>query len=213
MILTITLSRSQARWDSNTWAMSLRSDFSPRVTAPYVGVRCLLGNPMLINPLVELEQSYIEYIRELGSEERYPYPMDLDSSDFPAFVRTLNDYSNGINVPSHMVPNTTFWLVENQEIIGCSHLRHKLNDSLKHAGGHIGLGVRPSYRGKGVGKRLLALTIEKAHKMGITEIHIHCYQSNAASKSLIESVGATLYSTVDLEDSSEKVLRFIHACT
>ena len=27
------------RWDSNTWALSLRSDFSPRVTAPYVGVR------------------------------------------------------------------------------------------------------------------------------------------------------------------------------
>ncbi|CAB9492586.1 protein of unknown function [Alteromonas macleodii] len=26
------------RWDSNTWALSLRSDFSPRVTAPYVGV-------------------------------------------------------------------------------------------------------------------------------------------------------------------------------
>jgi len=28
------------RWDSNTWALSLRSDFSPRVTAPYVGVMC-----------------------------------------------------------------------------------------------------------------------------------------------------------------------------
>jgi len=38
--ITITLSRSQARWDSNTWALSLRSDFSPRVTALYVGVSC-----------------------------------------------------------------------------------------------------------------------------------------------------------------------------
>ena len=27
------------RWDSNTWALSLRSYFSPRITAPYVGVR------------------------------------------------------------------------------------------------------------------------------------------------------------------------------
>ena len=43
MELTITLSRSQARWDSNTWALSLRSDFGPCVTAPYVGVRfCLV---------------------------------------------------------------------------------------------------------------------------------------------------------------------------
>ena len=39
--LTITLNRSQARWDSNTWALSLRSDFSPRITARYVGVMYL----------------------------------------------------------------------------------------------------------------------------------------------------------------------------
>jgi hypothetical protein len=44
--LTITLSRSQARWDSNTWALSLRSDFSPRITAPYVGV----GMTPFVNP-------------------------------------------------------------------------------------------------------------------------------------------------------------------
>ena len=38
---TITSSRSQARWDRNMWALSLRSDFSPRVPAPYGGVKCL----------------------------------------------------------------------------------------------------------------------------------------------------------------------------
>ena len=34
------------RWDSNTWALSLRSDFSPRVTAPYVGVMYFKGIEM-----------------------------------------------------------------------------------------------------------------------------------------------------------------------
>ncbi|MBO7924598.1 GNAT family N-acetyltransferase [Alteromonas sp. KS69] len=165
---------------------------------------------MLINPLVEFENSYLDYIKELGSEERYPYPMDLDCSNFPAFVQLLSNYSKGINLPNHMVPNTTFWLIENQEIVGCSHLRHTLNDSLKHAGGHIGLGIRPSYRGKGVGKRLLSQTIEQANKIDITAVHIHCYKSNIASAKLIESSGATLDSTVDLEDGSEKVLRFIY---
>ena len=38
MHITITLSWSQAPWDSNTRALSLRSDLSPRATAPYVGV-------------------------------------------------------------------------------------------------------------------------------------------------------------------------------
>ena len=47
--LTITLSRSQAPWDSNTWALSLRSDFSPRITAPYVGVGAL-DSMQNINP-------------------------------------------------------------------------------------------------------------------------------------------------------------------
>ncbi|MFC4701605.1 GNAT family N-acetyltransferase [Glaciecola siphonariae] len=164
---------------------------------------------MLIQPSVKLESSYRDYIKELGSEERYPYPMDLDFSDFPAFVQLLTDYSYGKNLPSSLVPNTTFWLVENEEIIGCSHLRHMLNKSLWHAGGHIGLGVRPSFRGKGIGKRLLALTIKKAQAMGISDIHIHCYQSNEASKTLIASSGAVLHSSVGENDSDERVLRFV----
>jgi predicted acetyltransferase len=168
---------------------------------------------MLINPLVEYEKSYIDYIEELGSEERYPYPMDLDYSDFASLVKKLWDYSNGINLLNHMVPNTTFWLVEHQQIVGCSHIRHTLNDSLKLAGGHIGLGVRPSYRNKGLGLRLLLLTIEKAQQMGISEIHIHCYESNNASKRIIEAIGANLHSTVELEDESETVLRYIYART
>ncbi len=165
---------------------------------------------MLVKPSVEFENSYIHYIDELGREERYPYPMDLDYSDFSAFIKLLDDYSNGLNLSKHLVQNTTYWLVEGNEIIGCSHLRHTLNDALKHAGGHFGLGVRPSYRGQGVGKRLLSLTIEKAIAIGISDIHIHCYQSNIASIRLIESVGARLDSIVDLETSSERVLRFVY---
>jgi predicted acetyltransferase len=165
---------------------------------------------MLVKPVIELKESYIQYIQELGSEERYPYPMDLDFSNFPAFIQTLNDYSNGVNLPDHMVPNTTFWLVENQEIIGCSHLRHRLNASLQHAGGHIGLGVRPSYRGKGVGTKLLMRTIQQASSRGISDIHIHCHASNLASKKLIESSGAILDSMVRVEGNLDPVLKFIY---
>lgn len=164
---------------------------------------------MLIQPHISFEKSYRAYIEELGDEERYPYPMDLDYSDFAKLVSRLTDYSNGKNLPSHMVPNTTFWLIEDDEIIACSHLRHSLNDALKIAGGHIGLGVRPSFRGNGVGKRLLQATIEKAREMNIYPIHIHCYDDNPASQRLIESCGGLLDSTFEQESNEKVVLRFL----
>jgi predicted acetyltransferase len=166
---------------------------------------------MLITPTLNYEASYREYIKELGDEERYPYPLDLDHSDFAAFVQKLNGYSKGLNLPGNLVPNTTFWLIENHEIIGCSHLRHCLNDALKFAGGHIGLGIRPSKRGQGYGMKLLNQTIGKASEMGIGHIHIHCYESNIISASLIESSGAKLVSSVEMDGKKEKILRFVHS--
>ena len=45
MQLTLTLSRSLATWDSNTWVLSLHSGFSPRVTAAYMGVIGTMDDP------------------------------------------------------------------------------------------------------------------------------------------------------------------------
>jgi predicted acetyltransferase len=91
-----------------------------------------------------------------------------------------------------MVTNSTFWLVDDDEIIAVSHLRHVLNDSLRHMGGHIGLGVRPSYRGKGVSKKLLKLTMQEAKKRDIDKLHIHCYKNNLASVNMIKACGGLL---------------------
>ncbi len=165
---------------------------------------------MLITPTIDYEESYKRYIKELGDEERYPYPLDLDHRNFAHLVATLNNYAKGMDLPSHLVANTTFWLIENNEIVACSHLRHTLNEALAFAGGHIGIGVRPSMRKQGIGQKLLQLTIQQAVLLGINQVHIHCYKSNPSSIKLIESVGAKLDSTVALKNSEEEVLRFIY---
>lgn len=163
----------------------------------------------LIEPTLCYKNSYNEYLKELGSEERYPYPLDLEHADFPALIARLKGYSKGQNLPLGFVPNTTFWLIKDEEIIACSHLRHRLNDELKHAGGHIGLGVRPSMRAKGFGKILILSTIDKAKQMGIRQVHIHCYESNRCSRALLLSIGARLLSSLDIEGKQDKVLRFV----
>ncbi|MEM6514074.1 MAG: GNAT family N-acetyltransferase, partial [Pseudomonadota bacterium] len=74
----------------------------------------------LITPSLQYEDSYRSYIDELADEERYPFTLDLNSDHFPALVDLLRRYSEGTSVPDGLVANTTFWLVEGEEIIGVS---------------------------------------------------------------------------------------------
>ncbi len=155
----------------------------------------------LISPHIKYEESYKHYISELGDEERYPYPMDLPFHDFADLVALLTAFSKGKRMLPNMVPNSTYWLVNNNEIVAVSHLRHELNESLQNLGGHIGLGVRPKFRGQGLSTMLLNLTIGEALKKRINQLHIHCYKENAASARMIIGCGGYLDSEL-LRDSA-----------
>ncbi|MDX1706648.1 GNAT family N-acetyltransferase [Pseudidiomarina sp.] len=161
----------------------------------------------LVLPNAEFQQSYCTYITELGGEERYPFPLDFDHQDFPAMLGRIEDFRMGRNIPEGFVPSSTYWLVEDNEIIGCTNIRHHLNEKIKHCGGHIGLGIRPSYLGKGLGNELLRMSIDQARKFGIESIHIHCHTNNAASVAMIESCGGKLDSVIDVGD--ERVSRYL----
>ena len=163
----------------------------------------------LIKPSLEFEAGYREYIRELGDEERYPFPLDFDHCDFEALLNRLTDFEAGRNLPAGYVASSTYWLVEADEILGVSNLRHSLNDEIRRCGGHIGLGIRPSRRGHGCGTELMSLTIQEAWNRGIEEVHIHCHESNRASARMIESNGGVLHSEIEEGQPAETILRFV----
>lgn len=163
----------------------------------------------LIKPTLGYEASYRKYIEELGDEERYPFPLDFDHSDFAALLDRLADLEAGRNLPAGYVASSTFWLVESGEIIGVSNLRHSLNEEIRRCGGHIGLGIRPSRRGRGLGAELMSLTIQEAWKRGIEEVHIHCYKANKASAKIIESNGGILHSEIEKGYPAKIVQRFM----
>lgn len=167
----------------------------------------------LVLPSVEYEQSYGAYIAELGDENRYPFPLDFEHHDFPALLKRLDEFSKGINIPDGFVPSSTFWLVDGNEIVGVSSLRHYLNERIRHCGGHIGLGVRPSYQGRGYGNLLLSLTIREARKRGIEELHIHCHKHNEASARMIISNGGVLDSEIENEGEADIVQRYVVAAS
>lgn len=158
----------------------------------------------LILPSKKFENSYIKYIEELGDEERYPFPMDFDYKDFDLLLEKIHKFSAGIDLPEGYVPSSTWWLVEDEELIGVTNIRHCLNSEIKHCGGHMGMGIRPSYRRRGLGKRLMRLSIEKLYGMGVGAIHIHCYRENSASSGCIVANGGVLESEITVD---EKVIQ------
>lgn len=161
----------------------------------------------LVLPDTEYEASYSEYIQELGDEERYPFPLDFDHSDFPELIARLDKFRRGDDLPEGFVPATTYWLVDGGEILGVSNLRHHLNERIRYAGGHIGLGVRPSKRGDGLGSHLLQLTLEKAFARGIKSVQVHCHQHNQPSVRMIIANGGSLES--EINDGGEVVQRYV----
>lgn len=161
----------------------------------------------LVKPAAQFEPSYRKYIEELGEEERYPFPMDFPHEDFPALLVRLEQFEQGIDLPDGFIASSTYWLVDGNELVGVSNLRHELTPSLRHAGGHIGLGIRPSWRGMGLGTYLLAQTLIKAYEKGISDVHIHCYKGNGPSAGMIIANGGTLHS--ELVDGENTVQRYI----
>jgi len=141
-------------------------------------------NTQLIRPRPELSKTHRDFVQELRhlQEPLVPWVLNLDSGDFPEYVKRLSDYSTGIGLQPGFVEHSTFWLVDDRKVLlGVSNLRHRLTPALQQIGGHIGFGVRPSLRRKGHATRLLALTLLEARFLGIDRVLLTCDKDNPAS--------------------------------
>ena len=93
------------------------------------------------------------------------------------------------------VPQTLFWLYEDGVPVGMGKVRHILTDALRTAGGNIGYAIRPSKRGKGLGKALVKMLIQEARKLGVDEMLITVHEDNIASLKAALSTGGELERT------------------
>ena len=64
----------------------------------------------------------------------------------------LISYENPVNMPDWFVPETYYYLWDDDQIVGEFRIRHYLTDALRNGSGHIGYSVRKDCRGKGYGR-------------------------------------------------------------
>ena len=100
----------------------------------------------------------------------------------------------GEGLPDGYVPSTTYILYEDGVAVGRFHMRHFLNEALRQGGGHIGYGIGPSFRGRGLATAGLSLAIEKARAIvPEKELYLSCWKSNPASLRVMLKNGAYIH--------------------
>ncbi|HLX57711.1 MAG TPA: GNAT family N-acetyltransferase [Ktedonobacteraceae bacterium] len=148
----------------------------------------------LVKPSLAFEAEYVAMVREsLQTDEDWfnNFPLALD--DFPAFVQELQDEAQGIGLPPGIVPQQTYWLVnEENSILGEIRLRPHLTPPFEQHNSHIGYNTRPSQRGKGYATCQLALVLDEARQIGLTRVMLTIDSDNPASVRVIEKNGGKL---------------------
>jgi predicted acetyltransferase len=150
----------------------------------------------LTEPSAEWEAAYRAVFEEFRErKEELPWRWNPEEQSFAEFVRRLQDFAQGENLPKGWVPASCYWLVdEDGRILGEVDIRHRLTPALEDFGGHVGYWIRPCERGKGYGTRMLALALEEARALGLTRVLITCAPENAASVRVIEKNGGVFAS-------------------
>lgn len=99
--------------------------------------------------------------------------------------------SNGVPPKPEYVPDTTYFLWDDDKIVGMYRIRHYLNDFLRKESGHVGACILREYRGKGYGSKGLALIVQECERViQEDEIYMSCYKDNIASLKMQQKNGA-----------------------
>ncbi|MGY1463124.1 GNAT family N-acetyltransferase [Bacillus toyonensis] len=145
-------------------------------------------NVFLITPTTDLQEEYLDFYNEWkdSGETMIPWVISKDPSNFPAMIQELLDAHNGVNLPESWVPDSTYWLVTDEnKIVGVVNIRHSLTEHLFNTGGHVGYGIRPSERRKGFATKLLELSLEKTKELNIEKVLVVCDEVNTGSEKTI----------------------------
>jgi predicted acetyltransferase len=128
---------------------------------------------------------------------------DVDSSE--GFAAWLHDrirltHPAGLSCPPerHGSPR---WIVENGHVLGAIVLRHIFDDNV----GHIGYGVRPSARRRGLASWALGEMLDEARAvLRVDRVLVPCLAGNIASARTIERNGGVLEGIRDTEHGPVK---------
>lgn len=162
---------------------------------PSLGARLALARPTVARGRSYL--GLLEEMRALG-ETIWPSREPAPGEDFARFgERAL---AREVTHDAHLVPESVYWAVVDDEVVGVIALRHRLTDQLARFGGHVGYEVRPSWRRRGVATAMLRALLATERARDIGRLLVTCAPSNVGSRRAIEACGGVLDGIVYVEE-------------
>lgn len=161
----------------------------------------------LVRPTASFKSSYLDALAEFHTERRFLYHrVHVLERNFEAHIRAERALIHWENIAIFRVPETIFWLVDDDTYIGRLELRHHLKDHVDDIGGHIGYSIRPDQRQQGFGHAILSLGLQKAAQRALSRVLLTCDPENIASRKIIEKNGGIF------ERRIERVIGEVHYC-
>ncbi|MFH1227489.1 MAG: GNAT family N-acetyltransferase [Planctomycetota bacterium] len=167
----------------------------------------------LIIPDIKYKDSFLAALQEfhaagLSIEILDNLNVELLRNNFDDYVNELIAHSKGQRLSKGWVAGSTFWIIDDDEIIGVLSLRHELIPSLEKYGGHVGYAVRPSKRRQGYATKALKMLLPIASKLGIKKLLVTPDANNIASIKVIESNGGILQDEIQNEGTEVLTRRY-----
>ncbi|MEV6679078.1 GNAT family N-acetyltransferase [Streptomyces erythrochromogenes] len=157
--------------------------------------------PRLIAPTADLHSAWLEAHAEWGAG-LHEDGFGLEASDevgspegFAAWVALLTGASGAKSAATDGGCSYR-WIVEGDRVEGGIALRYGLSDQVTEFG-HIGYGIRPSSRGRGLATWALGRMLDEARVLGLDRVLLVCEVDNLGSVGTIERNGGVLESVRD----------------
>lgn len=135
-----------------------------------------------------------EYVTALPSDENgltNPYEGITFEEYETTVLPELMMHENPVGMPEWFVPETYYYLWDEQVLVGEYRIRHYLTEALKVGAGHIGYSIKKEHRGKGYGTKGLAMVLDIAREIvPENEIYLRVLKSNISSFKAISCNGA-----------------------
>lgn len=132
-----------------------------------------------------------EYVTALPKDENgltNPYEGVSLEDYMEKVLPELMMYEHPVNMPNWFVPETYYYLWDDQILVGEFRIRHYLTEALRKGSGHIGYSIKKEFRGKGYGTKGLALVLDLAREIvPEEEIYLRVRKDNIPSYKAISN--------------------------
>lgn len=152
---------------------------------------------LVLRPLREDDEAQVRAAHEELRADGFAFLLAAEGAPWAEVLDQLRRERDGVDLPPDRVPCSFLVADLDGAVVARTSVRHELNGWLERWGGHIGYGVRPAWRRRGIATEVLRGSLAHLREVAaVDHALVTCDDDNAASAATIERCGGVLEDVV-----------------